>query len=224
MQSLICLACFIISVSFCDGNLLLQCVCRSRGLKAETARACLKLTPIACVENEGCACECCSMGNGRFSSLNIVQYYSGCGSAKFNVSRREFSSQADVSNTKEEEDLEDGFSELGTSAAGKNDEAMSKSDVSDGDEDSEESQSEMELSDTEAELTEKKTSSRGKRPQSEMVKAILEAPGGYVRRVMDKWVEEGKDVQRQEISLVMIMLRKRRMYGKALQVNGLEFS
>ncbi|XP_028761510.1 pentatricopeptide repeat-containing protein At1g80270, mitochondrial [Neltuma alba] len=191
---------------------------RSRGLKAETARACLKLTPSACVEDEGGVSECCPIIYGRSPSLNTVQYHSGYDSLKFIVSRRELSSQADARNTKEEEDGEDGFSELGATTGENNDELISKSDLSGDDEDTEEPQNELELSDTDTESTEKK-SPKGRRAQSEMLKEILEAPVGNVRSTMDKWVEQGKEVERKEISLVMLMLRKRKLYGKALQLS-----
>ncbi|KAK4272450.1 hypothetical protein QN277_021008 [Acacia crassicarpa] len=190
---------------------------RNRGLKAGTARACLKLTPTASVEDEGRVSECCPKIYGRSPPLNTVQYHSGYASPNFIVSRRELSSQADARNTKEEEDLEDGFSELGTAGGENSDELISKSDLSVDDEDTEEPQNELELSDTETISTEKK-SPKGGRAQSEMLKAILDAPDGTIRSTMDKWVEEGEEVKRSEISLVMHMLRKRRLYGKALQL------
>ncbi|XP_054804278.1 pentatricopeptide repeat-containing protein At1g80270, mitochondrial-like [Prosopis cineraria] len=191
---------------------------RSRWLKPGTSRACLKLTPTACVEDEGGISECCPILFDRSPSLNTVHYHSGYASPKFKASRRELSSQADVRSTKED-DLEDGFSELGTTIGENNDEIVSnKSDLSGDDENAEEPENELDLSDTETEPTEK-TSPKRRRAKSEMLKAILDAPGVTIRSTMDKWVEEGKEVSKSEISLVMLMLRRHRLYGKALQLS-----
>ena len=143
--------------------------------------------------------------------------HSGHASLKFTVSRRELSSQADASSTKEQDDLEDGFSELETPAGDGNENLLiSDTDLSDDNEDGKEPHNELELSDTEVEPSEKKLY-RG-RAQSELFKLILGAPGISVHSMMDKWVEEGKELSRQVISLAMVNLRRRKMYAKALQV------
>lgn len=192
---------------------------RSRGFKVGTARAsCVKLTPNACVEDEAGISECSPIIHNR-SLLNTFQYHSGYASLKFIVSRRELSSQSDARSTEEADDLEDGLSELDTPTGEDNDELISEPNIADDNDDVEEPQNELELSDTETELTQKK-SREGRRVQSELLKAILDSPGLSVQSVLDKWVEEGKELSRSEVSLAMLNLRKRRMFWRALQVTS----
>ncbi|XP_028103697.1 pentatricopeptide repeat-containing protein At1g80270, mitochondrial-like, partial [Camellia sinensis] len=136
------------------------------------------------------------------------------------------------SSAQEEDDLEDGFSELETAASAADvvqdsnvddlneDQLISEPELSeeedDGDDGVEEPQNELELFDIEAEVTEKRPPQ--KRASSALFKAIMAAPGLSVQSALDKWVEEGNDLNRLEIALAMLNLRKRRMYGRALQV------
>lgn len=60
----------------------------------------------------------------------------------------------------------------------------------------------------------------GKR-SSELFKAIVSVSGVAVGSALDKWVEEGKEINRTEFTNAMLQLRKRRMYGRALQVYNL---
>lgn len=53
---------------------------------------------------------------------------------------------------------------------------------------------------------------------SELFKAIVSVSGVAVGSALDKWVEEGKEINRTEFTNAMLQLRKRRMYGRALQV------
>lgn len=75
---------------------------------------------------------------------------------------------------------------------------------------------ELELSDTETDVSKRK--SPRKRVSSALYNAIVAAPAVSVHKIMDKWVEEGNDVTRAEVAAAMLNLRKRRMYGRALQV------
>jgi pentatricopeptide repeat protein len=133
------------------------------------------------------------------------------------VGRCSFSSQADSeSSTQEDDDLEDGFSELETPA---NAEVVQDSHEDEGNED--ELISDLELSededdDVEADITEKKSQ---KRASSALFDAIMRAPGLSVQSALDNWVEGGNELTRPEISLAMVNLRKRRMYGRALQLS-----
>ncbi|XP_057999972.1 pentatricopeptide repeat-containing protein At1g80270, mitochondrial-like isoform X2 [Hevea brasiliensis] len=143
--------------------------------------------------------------------------------------RQSMSSQAGAESSESEDDLEDGFSELETPASdnaieernavgGNEDELVSEPELSDDNDDvGEHSQNAMELLDTEADSDEK--ASMKKKVASELFRAIISAPGLSINGVLDKWVEEGKDLDRAEILLVMLDLRKRRMYGRALQLS-----
>lgn len=144
--------------------------------------------------------------NNVFSQLSITK----CG----------FSSQAGAKSSGEEDDLEDGFSELeaplGSDAVMKSnldderpDESASEADISDVDGDEESPEDELGI------LTDKgkETSSRA---QSQLFKAIISARS--VENALDKWVEDGMDLNKDEIWLATYNLRKRRMFGRALQV------
>ncbi|KAA8517948.1 hypothetical protein F0562_015422 [Nyssa sinensis] len=166
-------------------------------------------------------------------SLSLKRFYSTTGdSSKFFMGRRSFSSQAGAKSSGEvDDDLEDGFSELESPASAEailesnaedenEDELISEPEPSEGDDEDaavEEPQNELELSDTETDVTEKRSPRKG--VPSALFKAIVAAPGLSVHNVLDKWVEEGNDLTRAEISLAMLNLRKRRMYGRALQLS-----
>lgn len=53
---------------------------------------------------------------------------------------------------------------------------------------------------------------------SAVCKAILAAPAIPVGKVLDKWVEDGNEATQSDVLLAMDILRKRRLYVKALQV------
>ncbi|KAI4300890.1 hypothetical protein L6164_034217 [Bauhinia variegata] len=186
---------------------------RSRGYSLGTTRdACVNLRKITCVEDDAGIFESSLRTYyGLFPSKTF--YHTGHASLKFTVNSRELSSQVDATSKKEEDDLGDGFSELDRPAADNDDEL----ELSDDDEDIEGPQNELELSETEIDSAEKK--SPGRRAQSELFKAILNSPGLSVRDTLDKWIEEGKKLERPEISLTFFNLRKRRMYGRALQLS-----
>ncbi|KAF4356686.1 pentatricopeptide repeat-containing protein At1g80270, mitochondrial [Cannabis sativa] len=136
-------------------------------------------------------------------------YHEKFDSANLYVVRRSLSSQAGTKSSGEEDDLEDGFSELETTDG-------AKAVVGDNGED--ELISEPDLSDNEdhAEPLFPKAPLR-KRVTSALFKAIVAAPGLSVTAALDKWVEEGNQIDRGEISLTMLSLRKLQMYGRALQ-------
>ena len=46
---------------------------------------------------------------------------------------------------------------------------------------------------------------------SPLFQAISFAPALYVNKALDQWLEEDKEFNRSEISLAMVMLRKRKM-------------
>ncbi|XP_015866359.3 pentatricopeptide repeat-containing protein At1g80270, mitochondrial [Ziziphus jujuba] len=141
------------------------------------------------------------------------------------VCRRGLSSEAGTKSSGEEEELEDGFSELETPASAdavhqsnsedeNDDELISEPDFSD--DDAEPSQNELELSYAENDTSERR--SPKKNTASALFKAIMASPGLSVQSALDKWVEEGNELSRAEISMAMFNLRKFRMYGRALQL------
>lgn len=186
---------------------------RSQGLNAGATRvSCVNLVPTttttttACVENEAGINQSHQFTYARFLSANA-----GRASLKFAASRRELSSQAGASSTKEDDDeLESGLSGLDL-----HDE--SDADLSDGHDDGGKPHDDLGLSD--AEIDPAKRKSRGRQIHSELFNAILNAPGLSVDSALDKWVEQGKELSRKEIILVVRNLRRRKMFGRALQVN-----
>ena len=129
------------------------------------------------------------------------------------ISSHALSSQAGAENSEKEDDLEDGFSELEENkTADENEEdrtSGSEIDVDDDDDDD----------DDDVDDTQDAENISTKRAPSELFKAISSSPGLSVPSALDKWVSEGKELSRADISLAMLNLRRRRMFGKALQVN-----
>ncbi|KAG0502110.1 hypothetical protein HPP92_002182 [Vanilla planifolia] len=134
---------------------------------------------------------------------------------------RNLSSQVRTNSTDKDDDLEDGFSDLDeppeTDNIGELTDREDK-EISEGDSDGENSDvtgdDELGLSQTESDNGEK---GLGKKIQSSLFTTIMEAPRFSFANTLDKWVEEGNPLGRPEISLAMLNLRKRRLYGKALQ-------
>ncbi|XP_022743376.1 pentatricopeptide repeat-containing protein At1g80270, mitochondrial-like [Durio zibethinus] len=157
---------------------------------------------------------------------SLLRFYH---SSNFPVGRCGLSSQAGAENSGEENDLEDGFSELETPANAETKENyIAQDETEDGlvsdrelageEEDVQETASnELELLEGESDPSDKRSSTRS--TTSELFKAIVSAPGLSVHKALDKWLEEGKDLSRAEISVAMLNLRKRRMYGRALQLS-----
>ncbi|XP_038905488.1 pentatricopeptide repeat-containing protein At1g15480, mitochondrial-like [Benincasa hispida] len=149
-------------------------------------------------------------------------------SSRIYISSHGLSSQAGAENSGEEDNVEDGFSELDetlpstspleeSKATNDNvEELTSGSEIDDDDDDEVDdgTQNELDLPEVETELAEK-ISKKG--APSALFKAIWSASDLSVPRVLDKWVSEGKDISRADISLAMLKLRRRRMFRKALQ-------
>ncbi|CAN4096895.1 unnamed protein product [Withania somnifera] len=139
---------------------------------------------------------------------------------------RSFSSQASTkSGGEEDSNSDDGFSELESSAAteaiqktNKVGESVSEHELSEEDLDGEDEEApeELDLSDMETKVSKRKFPR--KRISSALFNAIVAAPALSVSKIMDTWVE-GNDVTRAEVAAAMFNLRKRRMYGRALQLS-----
>jgi hypothetical protein len=54
--------------------------------------------------------------------------------------------------------------------------------------------------------------------QSPLLKVLLEAPRNDVAASLKKWVDAGNTFDRSDVFYVILNLRKRRFYAKALQV------
>ncbi|XP_058107442.1 pentatricopeptide repeat-containing protein At1g80270, mitochondrial-like [Magnolia sinica] len=149
---------------------------------------------------------------------------------KFFSQSRTLSSEAGTKSSDDEGDLEEGFSELETpdtnsfgidNTGEENTEALvSEPELSDDESEgnlSESGHHEPDLSDNEAAPKGGKEP-RKKASDSPLFKVIMEAPRQSIRSAIDKWVEEGKPLGRTELSIAMLNLRKRRMFGRALQL------
>ncbi|TKY62708.1 Pentatricopeptide repeat-containing protein mitochondrial [Spatholobus suberectus] len=176
--------------------------------------SCVKLARTTCVEEESGISESRGITYSGFLSPK-VHYHSGHNaSLNFTVRRCGLSS----SSTKEEDDLEDGFSELETPAGdGNESDSLLTSDTELSDngekEDVEESRNEVD------EAAKEKEKPRRVRVESELFNEILKAPGTSLHLALDKWLEEGNELTREEVSLAMVNLRKRKMFGRALQLS-----
>ncbi|KAH6818697.1 PENTATRICOPEPTIDE REPEAT 596 [Perilla frutescens var. frutescens] len=156
--------------------------------------------------------------------LSCTRFYSK--SSGFSKSHREvrtFSSQVGAKSNGE--DLEDGFSELETphdtveaAASGdENDDNLSSgSELSEEEGIADDVPNELETLGSE---TEGKKQLSTVKASSEMCKAILASLSLPVSKVLEKWVEEGNEVTETEVSLTMDILRKRRLFVKALQLS-----
>ncbi|KAL5743690.1 hypothetical protein ACOSP7_026549 [Xanthoceras sorbifolium] len=202
---------------------------RSPGFSSGTARACctkLRLSS-TCIEDKAGILQSPQSVPNR--GLCFVRFYHRThDSSSFSIGRCSFSSQAGAESSGEEDELEEGFSELETPASAeteqentaedqKEDELNSEADLSGDDDVVDPTQGELELSGSDTDSREKR--SPRKRNFSELFKAIINAQALSVDSVLDKWVEEGKDLSREEIASAMLNLRKRRMYGRALQLS-----
>ncbi|XP_058724060.1 pentatricopeptide repeat-containing protein At1g80270, mitochondrial-like [Vicia villosa] len=175
--------------------------------------SCVKLIPNTLVENEDALPDSHQIIHARFLSTGQTFYRTGNAFQQFTLSRRELSSQADASNKKDDDDDDLEVEDQLTEHDADGDSVHSETDLSDGEEDGGKPQDELELSDAESDKKSKSGKSR-----SELFKAVVNVSGLSVDSALDKWVAKGKELSRKEISSTLLNLRKRRMYGKALQV------
>ncbi|MCL7036683.1 hypothetical protein MKW94_014064 [Papaver nudicaule] len=157
--------------------------------------------------------------------LPSQSYHQNC------ITTRGLCSQVGAKSGGEDEDLEDGFSELdspassnaeGTRLGPENDgEIVSISELSDDDaeEDFVEDPNEIDLPDIETDTVADEDSKKRKAEPLNLFNVIKAAPFQNVNSALDKFVKEENSMGRPVISLAMLNLRKRRMYGKALQLS-----
>lgn len=138
--------------------------------------------------------------------------------------RRSLSSQAREKKSDKEDELEEGFSELEATDSTETvedtnsldesvHELISDPDFSEVDDDYDGSKNDLGVSDNSSERV-----PSGKRVVSVLFKVIANCPAQSVGDVLDKWVKEGNEVEREEVYSAFLALRKTRMYGKAFQV------
>lgn len=197
---------------------------KSQGFGLGAARASCSRLEVLCgsVDDEAVILASKAVSGGHLPLSRFYHRTHDC--SNFFGGRRGLSSQAGAESSGEEDDLEEGFSELETPATN----AVQKSIAEDEKEygliseselsgDHDDIENDLELSETETEPSRKPTPT--KRKFSKLFKAIMDAPDISINSALTKYVEEGNDLSRAEISLAMTHLRTRRMYGKALQLS-----
>ncbi|PIN21503.1 hypothetical protein CDL12_05807 [Handroanthus impetiginosus] len=201
---------------------------RNRGLSSATARICCGKSEIErfCLDyNSGFNDPQEKLFDGLLSSTRF--YNTSSSSLKLHREVRTFSSSLGAkSSGGEDDDLEDGFSELETPPSAPQeandgdeigDDLISKSDLSEDDSVADNINDELEVFGSESDAGEKKSTKSG--GTSAMTEAILAAPALSVSTVMDKWVQEGNEVTEEAVILTILQLRKRRLFIKALQLS-----
>lgn len=145
-------------------------------------------------------------------SFGLLKKYSWAhGTRSSFMGNHSFSSQAGTKSSGEEND--DLNNHLENIKHGGDHELISEANLSESESESEE----LDLSDTEEEVA--RDSHEGRRGSSELFKVLVDSPLTSVQKALGKWVEEGHDLPRSEVSHVMFELRRRKMYGKALQLS-----
>ncbi|XP_030525933.1 pentatricopeptide repeat-containing protein At1g80270, mitochondrial-like [Rhodamnia argentea] len=197
---------------------------RNHGLSISILRVHSPKSDWSCFGDNAVIVKSSQASPGRYPSLERSYCLTSC-THRLSMGSRCLSTQAGAESSGEEED--DAFAELeepvsakafqkGDSADESDNELVSELELS-ADEDAEKaSQNELDLPENETESTKKKSR---KTVKSELFEAINSAPGLSVQQILDKWVEDGKEITREEISLAMFNFRRRRMYGKALQLS-----
>lgn len=126
---------------------------------------------------------------------------------------RSFSSQAGANSGDKDDTLEDGFSDLEVPPeADKKDAGLTSEDSSD-----EDAADEIGLSDVDADAKPEKEHMH-RASDSILLKSMLEAPRHEVTKALEKWAKDGNTLDRSELFFVLLSLRKRRWFDKALKV------
>ncbi|XP_052138690.1 pentatricopeptide repeat-containing protein At1g80270, mitochondrial-like [Oryza glaberrima] len=124
---------------------------------------------------------------------------------------RGFSSQAGASSGDKQDELEEGFSDLEVPPeAHKKDLDLTSDESSD-----EDTIDAIGLSEVEADA---KPEEPIKKSQSTLLKALLESPRVDVAGALKKWLNDGNTLDRSELFYVLLILRRRKLYIKALQL------
>ncbi|WOL16381.1 pentatricopeptide repeat-containing protein [Canna indica] len=167
--------------------------------------------------------------NGSNISGNCIQsksYFSRCSySPKSFIWSRNLSSHVRARLGQKDDDLENGFSDLDVLSEA--DSIVEPQEEVDDDKSISEIEGEMSeedpnggtndlLSDNESDSSFQKITKQ-KSILSPLAKIVMETPQNSLNSALDKWVEEGNPLGRGEIFLIILNLRRRRLYWKALQ-------
>ncbi|ESW34082.1 hypothetical protein PHAVU_001G122900 [Phaseolus vulgaris] len=187
---------------------------RIRGYNVRTSF--LQLASTNCVEEESGITESHGITNGGLLLCNTRFYSRQSASLDSTVWRRELSS----SSTKEDDDdLEDGFSELGRPAGDGNEiDSLLASDADQSDDDGDRENVEEPHNEVDEVVKEKGKPRRG-RVESELLNEIMNVPGVSIHVALEKWLAEGNELTREEVSHATFYLRRRKMFGRALQLS-----
>ncbi|KAG4912890.1 hypothetical protein JHK86_053323 [Glycine max] len=188
---------------------------RTRGFNVRAS--CVKLAGTSSVEEEDVINESHGITYGGFLSPNMRFHSVHNASLNFTVGKRALSS----SSTKEEDDLEDGFSELEMPAgSGYESEDLLTSDDGDLSDDGQKEDVEEPPHNEVDEAAKEKGNPRRGRVESKLFNEIMNAQGISLHSVLEKWLEKGNELTREEVSLAMLYLRKRKLFGRALLFSG----
>jgi len=117
---------------------------------------------------------------------------------------RSFSSQAGANSGNKDDALEDGFSDLEVPPEADTSEDSSDEDATD----------EVGLPDVDAAAKPEEYMKR----DSSLLKAMIETPRHEVTKALEKWANDGNSLDRGELFFVLLSLRRRKWFDKALQL------
>ncbi|KAL8197951.1 hypothetical protein R6Q57_017945 [Mikania cordata] len=137
----------------------------------------------------------------------LLRKYSSqaCGFQSSFIGKHNFSSQAESESESEKEPIKE--ADMSVSISESESESASEA----------ESENELDIVETEEETTGDNVGEQ--RGSSGLFKVVVDSSSMSPKIALDKWVIEGHDLSRSEISHAMFELRRRKMYGKALQLS-----
>ncbi|XP_073154396.1 pentatricopeptide repeat-containing protein At1g80270, mitochondrial-like [Henckelia pumila] len=198
---------------------------KNRGLRYGVSQICCVTSEISTRHLENCYAGFTEPREKLLDGfLSTARFYNTSTSKSF-TEIRTFSSQAGPNSSREDDDdLEDGFSDLETphglvqetvSGNENGDGSISESELSE-EVDADDMQKELEVLGDETGVGERKSTKR--RATSAMTRVIL-AASSSISYILDKWIEEGNKVTQADVSICMLELRKRRLFVRALQLS-----
>ncbi|CAL4957163.1 unnamed protein product [Urochloa decumbens] len=187
---------------------------RVRAQQVVSARGCASLEVLLNADakdveehHEGNCQKACCCRNPKLPAFRLP-----FSSSQFALSRS-FSSQAGASSGNKDDALEDGFSDLEVPpGADKKDAGLTSEDSSD-----EDAADEIGLPDVDAGAKPEKEH-MNRTSDSILLKAMLETPRHGVTKALEKWAKDGNTLDRGGLFFVLLNLRRRKWFGKALQL------
>uniref|UniRef100_A0A803LT10 PROP1-like PPR domain-containing protein n=1 Tax=Chenopodium quinoa TaxID=63459 RepID=A0A803LT10_CHEQI len=171
---------------------------RAQGLNVAAFRACAGLGQFSGhTKDKSKNCEHRGLMRDKWITSNACQFTAHFPN-KFSAGSRSLSSEAGAKSGEEEDDLEEGFSELETpdpleATGGETLEAELLKDAGE-------------------------IPSTKKLGHSPLLKLIFEESGPSLSKALDNYATEGKDLNRAEVYHALLNLRRRKMFSKALQL------